>query len=294
MKYRGRFAPSPTGPLHFGSLVAAVGSHVRARARGGAWLVRMEDLDPAREVPGAADDILATLAAFGMASDEEVVFQSRRAAAYGAAFEKLRLREEIFPCWCSRTDLEATRGLHHGACVAVADPTRTPAWRVRAPEREIGFVDLLQGAQSQHLARDVGDFVIRRVEGWFAYQFAVVVDDADAGVNEVVRGSDLLDSTPRQIHLQQLLGLPTPAYMHLPLALDAQGRKLSKSDAARPVDAHDPLPALRAALAFLGMAGAARAAAARPQVLLALAAQHFDLDDLRRAATHTPAAVCKD
>jgi len=294
MRYRGRFAPSPTGPLHFGSLVAAVGSYVRARAARGAWLVRMEDLDPPREVPGAADDILATLAAFGMVSDEPVVFQSRRETAYRSAFEKLRVRAEIFPCWCSRADLEATRGLHHGACVASANPARAHAWRVRTPDREIGFVDLLQGAQSQHLARNVGDFVIRRVEGWFAYQLAVVVDDADAGISEVVRGSDLLDSTPRQIYLQQLLGLPTPSYMHLPLALDAQGRKLSKSDAARPVDSNNPMPALRAALAFLGMAGAACAPASRPEDSLVFAAQHFDLGDLCRTAMHAPAAVCKD
>jgi glutamyl-Q tRNA(Asp) synthetase len=293
MAYRGRFAPSPTGPLHFGSLVAAVGSYVRARAHDGVWLVRMEDLDPPREVPGAANDILATLGAFGMTSDEPVVFQSGREGAYQAALEQLRQGAEIFPCWCSRADLEAQGGLHRGACKAAPDPARAPAWRLRVPDERIEFVDLLQGSNGQQLAREVGDFVIRRVEGWFAYQLAVVVDDADARITEVVRGSDLLDSTPRQIYLQRLLGLPTPAYLHLPLALDAQGLKLSKSDAARPVDARDPLPALRAALAFLGMERAAHERASQPQHLLAFAAQHFDLGDLRRAATDAPAA-CKD
>ncbi len=292
--YRGRFAPSPTGPLHFGSLVAAVGSYVRARAEGGAWLVRMEDLDPPREVPGAAQDILATLTAFGMYADEPVVFQSRREAAYRDAFEQLRESGEIFPCWCSRADLETQGGLHLGACVAAPDPARTPAWRVRVPERRIEFTDLLQGPQTQHLARAAGDFVVRRVEGWYAYQLAVVVDDATADITEIVRGSDLLDSTPRQIHLQQLLGLPTPAYLHLPLALDAQGRKLSKSDAARPVDARDPMPAMRAALAFLGLDRAARESTARPERLLAFAAQHFELADLRHAAAHAPTAAAKD
>lgn len=294
MTYRGRFAPSPTGPLHFGSLVAAVGSHVRARAQGGAWLVRMEDLDPPREVPGAAQDILATLAAFGMISDEPVVFQSQREAAYRATFEQLRARTETFPCWCSRTDLEAHGGLHRGACIAAPDPARAPAWRVRVPDLRVEFTDLLQGTYAQQLVSDVGDFVIRRIEGWFAYQLAVVVDDAEAGITEIVRGSDLLDSTPRQIYLQRLLGLSTPAYLHLPLVLDAQGRKLSKSDAAQPVDPRDPLPALRAAFAFLGMTTTARESASRPQALLALAAQHFDLADLRRTAACAAQAIGKD
>jgi glutamyl-Q tRNA(Asp) synthetase len=254
----------------------------------------MEDLDPPRVVPGAADHILATLAAFGMVSDEPLVYQSRREVAYQSAFDKLRQHAEIFPCWCSRADLDTKGGLHRGACIAAPDPARTPAWRVHVPARAVSFVDLLQGPQMQQLASEVGDFVIRRVEGWFAYQLAVIVDDAEAGITEVVRGCDLLDSTPRQIFLQQLLELPTPAYMHLPLVLDAKGRKLSKSDAARPVDASDPLPALRAALMFLGMHQAANEPAPHPEGLLALAAQHFDLADLRRTAARASAATCKD
>ena len=280
MSYRGRFAPSPTGPLHFGSLVAAVGSWLRARSQNGVWLVRMEDLDPQREVPGAAQDILATLAAFGMISDEPVVWQSRREAAYDAAFSLLR--EHVFPCWCSRSDLEPQGGLHRGACIAQPAPARASAWRVRVDDREIDFVDLLQGKYSQNLLRDVGDFVVRRVEGGYAYQLAVVVDDAEAGITEVVRGIDLLDSTPRQIYLQHLLSLPTPRYVHLPLVLDRTGAKLSKSERALPIDRGDPLPALRAALEFLGLPEAARVPETRADMLLAAALQHFDLAAIRK------------
>lgn len=276
--YRGRFAPSPTGPLHFGSLVAAVGSYVRTRAQGGTWLVRVEDIDPPREVAGAAADILETLAAFGMVADEPVVYQSAREAAYRRAFAALRERDLVFPCWCSRQDLLGTDGVHRGACVAPPDRVRAPAWRLHVTDTTIRFDDLLQGPQSQKLLQEVGDFVIRRVEGWFAYQLAVVVDDADAGVTEVVRGCDLLDSTPRQIRLQQLLGLPTPAYLHLPLALDAHGAKLSKADHARPVDRSDPIPALHAALAFLGIGCAD---GGTPQAILEGAAARFEIANLR-------------
>ncbi len=293
MPYRGRFAPSPTGPLHFGSLIAAVGSFVRARARAGAWLVRIEDLDPPREVPGATEDILATLAAFGMVSDEPVVYQSQREAAYRQAFAQLRAQELVFPCWCSRSDLEARNGLHLGACVSAPDSTRAPAWRARATDRQIHFIDFLQGPQSQQLARDVGDFIVRRVEGWFAYQLAVVVDDADAGIGEIVRGCDLLDSTPRQIYLQQLLHLPTPQYLHLPLALDSDGQKLSKEFSAQPVDRNDPLPALRAALDFLGLGDAVRGVEPNPQALLARAVAHFDLSQLRKQSAFAAEADCK-
>jgi glutamyl-Q tRNA(Asp) synthetase len=264
MTYRGRFAPSPTGSLHFGSLVAAVGSWIRARSQNGSWIVRMEDLDPPREVPGAAADILTTLAAFGMESDEPVMFQSTREPAYAAAFATLRNGRHVFPCWCSRVDLEPFGGIHR-TCVVARDPARPPAWRLRD---------------------DAGDFVIRRVEGWYAYQLAVVVDDAEQGITEVVRGADLLDSTPRQIHLQHLLGLPTPTYLHLPLALDAEGKKLSKQDRARPVDRDDPLPALRAALAFLGQRVPHANDAAG---LLSKAATGFDLAALQ---TVTKSSAC--
>src|SRR5882724_2598612 len=233
MTYRGRFAPSPTGPLHFGSLVAAVGSWVRARAQGGTWLIRMEDLDPPREVPGAAADILATLAAFGMESDESVLYQNRREPAYRTAFQQLHSSNQVFPCWCSRNDLYSQAQLHRGTCVASADPARPPAWRLRVPDTTIRFNDLARGPQAQNLHDEAGDFVIRRVEGWYAYQLAVVVDDMFQGITEIVRGADLLDSTPRQIYLQRLLGFPTPTYLHMPLVVDANGQKLSKQDHAR-------------------------------------------------------------
>ncbi|GAB3783745.1 tRNA glutamyl-Q(34) synthetase GluQRS [Dyella agri] len=281
MDYRGRFAPSPTGQLHFGSLVAALGSWLRARHAGGRWLLRMEDIDPPREVPGSAAAILDALPALGFVADEPVLFQSQRLAAYDAAFERLREAGAVFPCWCSRSDLAAGAGLHRdGCCVAPPDPQREPAWRLRAPDTEIAFDDTLQGPQQQNLRESAGDFVIRRVEGLYSYQLACVVDDACQGVTEVVRGCDLLDSTPRQIWLQRLLDLPTPRYLHLPLVLDATGRKLSKSEQAWPVDPADPLPALRRALAFLGQpvpAGAVDAPA-----LLAAAALGFDPSRLPR------------
>jgi len=281
MSYRGRFAPSPTGPLHFGSLVAAVGSWLRARACAGAWVVRMEDIDPPREVPGAARDIVETLAAFGLESDEPVLHQSTRSDAYATAFEALRNAGQIFPCWCSRSDLEASGGIHFSPCRAPPDPTRAPAWRLRVPQAIVAFDDLLLGPQQQELQAAVGDFVIKRVEGWFAYQLAVVVDDAAQRISEVVRGADLLDSTPRQIHLQRLLGCPTPAYAHLPLALDADGRKLSKQDRAHPIDRADPLPALRAALRFLGL-GEHRAGSV--PLLLQDALRGFDLARIKKYA----------
>jgi glutamyl-Q tRNA(Asp) synthetase len=288
MSYRGRFAPSPTGPLHLGSLVAAAGSWLRARTRNGAWLVRMEDLDPPREVPGASADILETLAAFGLESDEPVIYQSEREPAYRAAFEQLRAGGEVFPCWCSRSDLEPARGIHRGTCVAAPDKERAPAWRVRAPDVTIEFVDAALGPQAQNLREAIGDFVVRRVEGWYAYQLAVFVDDAHQHISEVVRGVDLLDSTPRQIHLQRLLGLATPLYLHLPLVLDENGQKLSKQDRARPVDRHDPASALRVALGFLGLDDALHGVPSNCSALLNAALHCFDIARLpATAASYT-------
>lgn len=253
MKGRGRFAPSPTGQLHFGSLVAAVGSWLRAKSKGDDWLVRMEDLDRPREVPGAAADILATLAAFGLDSDHPVVVQSERVWRYERAFQQLRDAGHLYACPCSRSDLAAFNGVHPARCVRtpVQDPTAT-AWRIRTGSARIRFRDAVFGEIEQDLGRQVGDFVLRRSDGLYTYQLAVVVDDAEQGITEVVRGADLLDSTPRQIFLQQLLGYSTPNYLHLPLVLDDSGRKLSKQLRSRPVDAKDPLPVLREALKFLG------------------------------------------
>jgi glutamyl-Q tRNA(Asp) synthetase len=283
MTYRGRFAPSPTGLLHFGSLVAAVGSWLCARHAGGQWLLRMEDIDPPREVSGSAQAILAALPAFGLTADAPALFQSQRQAAYDTAFERLRAADRVFPCWCSRAQLAASDGIHRdGRCVAAPDRTRAPAWRLRVPDLTVTFDDALQGPQQQNLREVAGDFVIRRVEGYYAYQLACVVDDAFQGISEVVRGTDLLDSTARQIWLQQCLGLPTPGYRHLPLALDAQGRKLSKSQRAHPVDPLDPLPALRRALAFLDVQTPDRANDAPS--LLAAALARFDPARLPRQA----------
>ncbi|UXI70421.1 tRNA glutamyl-Q(34) synthetase GluQRS [Tahibacter amnicola] len=280
--YRGRFAPSPTGQLHFGSLVAAVGSWLRARACGGTWLIRVEDIDPPREIAGAADHILATLAAFGMTSDEPVLWQHDREVAYAQALEQLTAQGVAFPCWCSRTDLAASGGLHQGPCRAAPDPERRPAWRARVPQHRVQFDDVLYGPFGQNLAQEVGDFVIRRVEGYFAYQLAVVVDDAAQGITEVVRGADLLDSTPRQIWLQEVLALPQPAYLHLPLAMGPDGRKLSKQDRSRPVDGSDPLPALHAALAFLGVSLPAATLCRSPESVLRDAIDRFEIKAIPR------------
>ena len=250
--YRGRFAPSPTGDLHAGSLLAALGSWLYARRAGGRWLVRVEDVDRPREVAGAADRQLAALRAFGMQADEPVVRQSGRDALYREALEDLVDRGLAFPCWCSRADLAAVGGIHR-ACVRAPDASRPPAIRLRVADgTRVRFVDDVRGPQSQDVDAAVGDFVLFRADGLWAYQLAVVVDDAAQGITHVVRGADLLDSTPRQILLQQALGLPTPGYAHLPMVLDEAGRKLSKSLAAMPVDPGDPLPALRRAWAALG------------------------------------------
>ena len=248
---RGRFAPSPTGDLHAGSLLAAFGSWLMARRSGGQWWVRIEDIDRPREVPGAAGRQLAALAAFGLLPDGPVVRQSDRDGLYRAALDRLLRSGAAFACHCSRSDLAASGGIHR-RCVARARRTE-PSVRLRVPDGSVvTFDDLVCGPQQQDVARDVGDFVLRRADGCWAYQLAVVVDDADQGITEVVRGADLLDSTPRQILLQRALGLPGPRYAHLPLLLDARGRKLSKSDAAHPLDPARPLPALRAAWRALG------------------------------------------
>jgi len=255
----GRFAPSPTGPLHFGSLVAALASWLDARRHGGQWLLRMEDLDPPREVPGAADAILHTLEAFGLAWDGPVLYQSTRQAAYGAALEQLRAAGLAYDCGCTRREVaQAGRpGLdgpvYPGTCRNGLPPGKSPrAVRVRSEGAAIEFKDRQQGPIRQDVAREVGDFVIRRADGHYAYQLAVVVDDAFQGVTHVVRGADLLDSTPRQILLQRRLGLPTPAYLHHKLVLTPDGEKLSKQTHAPAVDDTNPIPALMSALEFLG------------------------------------------
>ncbi len=273
--YRGRFAPSPTGDLHFGSLLAALGSWLLARHVGGTWLVRIEDVDPPREIPGASQRQLETLDAFGLHSDEAVVRQSRRAHIYQQALDRLLRSGDAFECHCSRSDLAASGGVHRRCIARSRRPD--PAIRLRVPDGTvIAFEDAIQGTREQDLSRAVGDFVLRRAEGYWAYQLAVVVDDAEQGITDVVRGADLLDSTPRQIFLQQVLGLPTPRHAHLPLVVDVHGRKLSKSDAALPVDAGDPLPALKAAWRALGQEPGTVEAASGVAALLEQARGGFD------------------
>ena len=256
-RYRGRFAPSPTGPLHFGSLVAALASWCDARAHGGEWRVRIEDVDTVRSRGDASDSILATLAAYGFEWDGAVVRQSDRCELYQSALADLVRRKLVFACSCSRKELESVplgpggERVYPGTCrEGAAQGRHARAWRAAVSDDPIGFADRLQGWQEQQLARDVGDFVVRRADGLFAYQLAVVVDDAEQGITDVVRGADLLASTPRQIWLQRALGYPTPGYLHHPIALDAQGVKLSKQSGAPPLAA-DPLPALRKAWRFL-------------------------------------------
>ena len=257
--YRGRFAPSPTGPLHFGSLVAAVGSYLDARAAGGEWLLRMEDVDAPRTAPGAADAILHALERLGFAWDGKVVRQSRRQARYRAAFERLRLDAGVFACACTRREVaDSTLGTdgaprYPGTCRDGLPPGREArAWRLKVEPGQVCFEDALQGRICQDLAAEVGDFVVLRADGCFAYQLAVVVDDAEQGITHVVRGADLIESTPRQICLQRRLGLAQPAYLHLPAAINASGEKLSKQTRAKPIDDAHPQAALTAALDFLG------------------------------------------
>ena len=240
--YIGRFAPSPTGRLHAGSLVAAVASYLDARAHGGRWLVRIEDVDEARSAPGAADAVLDLLRQLGMHRDGEVMWQSRRGALYQAAFE--HLREASYPCGCNRREIADSRlgtapdgsAVYPGTCrqgLGAGKAMRSLRLRVPAPGEDlVCFVDRFAGPVLHYLARDAGDFVLRRADGYWAYQLAVVVDDAAQGVTDVVRGADLLDSTPRQIYLQRLLGVPTPRYLHVPVLRNEHGEKLSKQTGA--------------------------------------------------------------
>ena len=258
-RYRGRFAPSPTGPLHFGSLIAAVGSYLDARSAGGAWLVRMEDLDRRREAKGAADEILLTLEAYGFEWDGAVMRQSDRDTAYAAALERLEREGAVFPCACTRREVsDSTLGgtiepVYPGTCsngMRAGRPARSI--RLRVGDAVISFRDRLQGEIAQNLASEVGDFVVRRADGPFAYQLAVVVDDFEQGITDVVRGADLLASTPRQILLQRRLGYPNPRYLHLPVALNREGDKLSKQTHAAPLELGEGPLQLWRALSFLG------------------------------------------
>ena len=252
--YVGRFAPSPTGPVHFGTLLAAAGSYLQAKVNQGKWLVRMEDVDTTRSVDGAETDILYTLEAFGFEWDGDVVYQSKRTELYRQALDILKQDKLLFPCLCSRKQLAATgSAVYPGTCRDRTFPEkREHAVRVFVDDSMIMFHDCIVGRQQQKLSTECGDFVVKRRDGLFAYQLAVVVDDALQGITEIVRGADLLDSTPRQIYLQQLLGYPTPGYCHLPLAVGQDGSKISKSAGAAKVDIGYRQAALVHVLDFLG------------------------------------------
>jgi glutamyl-Q tRNA(Asp) synthetase len=318
-EYRGRFAPSPTGPLHFGSLVAAVGSYLDAKHHRGTWLVRMEDLDIPRCVFGAADDILRTLEAFGLHSDEPVIYQSQRTTAYEEALRQLQTCGAVYPCCCTRKEIadSALNGIegpvYPGTCRhGIPAGREGRAWRVRTTsfpsplggeglgergscrtllpspqpspckgEGVVGFDDALQGRIAQHLESEIGDFVVKRADGLFAYQLAVVVDDAFQNITHVVRGADLLASTPRQIHLQRLLGLTTPAYMHLPVAVNEAGEKLSKQTLAAPVDSSHAVITLLRVLDFLQQRLPANLAGNNVRTVLDWAVANWDATRLR-------------
>ena len=300
-EYRGRFAPSPTGPLHFGSLVAALGSYLDAKHYHGTWLVRIEDLDTPRCVAGAADDILRTLEAFGLYWDEEVIYQSQRTAAYEEALHKLQESGAAYPCCCTRREIadSALHGIegpvYPGTCRnGIPAGREALAWRlgtdlVRYPHffgnndiqnsaEVIQFDDALQGRITQNLERDIGDFVVQRADGLFAYQLAVVVDDAFQNITHVVRGADLLHSTPRQIYLQRLLGLPTPGYLHLPVVVNARGEKLGKQTLASPIDKNDAAARLFDALVFLNQRPPAELRFSKVEEVLVWAVTHWQPD----------------
>jgi glutamyl-Q tRNA(Asp) synthetase len=276
--------------LHFGSLVAAVGSFLEARTRGGEWLVRMEDLDPPRVAAGAADDILRTLAACGLEWDGQVVHQSARSDAYHSALHRLREKGLVYPCACSRREIAdsaiagAEGPVYPGTCRAGLPPGKAArALRIETRGAAIAFDDALQGQVAHDLEKESGDFVLYRADDVYAYQLAVVVDDAEQGITDVVRGADLLASTPRQIYIQQLLDLPQPRYAHLPVAVDARGEKLSKQTQARAIDAARPLPVLLAALSFLGQSPPRGLATVRE--LWAWAFENWKLGRVPRVAT---------
>ena len=283
--YIGRFAPTPSGYLHFGSLVAALASWLDARAAGGRWLVRMEDLDPPREVAGAQAAILKTLESYGLQWDGEVVYQSLRHDAYQQVIDRLLAQGLAYACTCSRKQLEPYQGIYPGTCRNAGHTIEDAAIRVRVPELLYRFEDRVQGAYSQHLGRESGDFVIRRRDGLYAYQLAVVLDDAWQGVTDIVRGADLLDSTPRHLYLQELLGLPQPRYLHVPLIIQPDGNKLGKSYRSPPLDPDQAAPLLVRALRALGQAPEADLADGSVQDVLGWGVAHWNSDAIPRVRT---------
>ena len=292
--YCGRFAPTPSGALHFGSLVTALGSFLRARSQDGRWIVRIDDLDSPRAVAGASAEILHTLDAYCLHWDDTVQYQSSQVEAYRAALHTLQERDLIYGCACSRRELgSAGQRRYPGTCRNALPAGRTArALRLRC-EGTAGFLDGLQGVHRQDLSRDVGDFVVRRADGQFAYHLAVVVDDAQSGITEVVRGSDLLACTPRQVYLHGLLGLPTPRYLHLPVAVNEARQKLSKQTRAHPLDRGRPGPSLVAALSFLRQDPPAYLSRETPGDILGWAIRHWHPERIGPArALPAPPGFC--
>ncbi|UVJ46463.1 tRNA glutamyl-Q(34) synthetase GluQRS [Pseudomonas sp. LS1212] len=283
--YIGRFAPTPSGFLHFGSLVAALASYLDARSAGGQWLLRMEDLDPPREAPGAQAAILHTLENYGFEWDGEVVYQSQRHAAYDEVIDRLFSHGLAYACTCSRKQLERHHGIYPGLCRNAGHARQDAAIRLRVPELSYHFIDRVQGLFEQHLGRKVGDFVIRRRDGLYAYQLAVVLDDAWQGVTDIVRGADLLDSTPRQLYLQELLGLRQPRYLHVPLIIQPDGHKLGKSYRSAPLQGDAATPLLLRALRALGQKPEQALAGSHPREVLAWATGHWNAGAIPRTLT---------
>lgn len=299
--YIGRFAPSPTGALHIGSLLTALASYADAKAHQGKWLVRMEDLDPAREIKGAASEILHTLEAFGFEWDDGVVYQSQRYHLYQAALDELITQNLAYPCFCSRKDWHAAASLgldgfvYNGHCrphlawqnssINARASTKQAAWRVIVPHEKIAFDDHIIGTYTQNLAHDIGDFVLLRADGYWAYQLAVVVDDAEQGITHIVRGQDLLVSTPRQIYLQRCLKKTTPQYAHLPLLVNQYGQKWSKQTLAPKLDLTQREQLLRQVMRYLNLPDAPQVNC--PQDLLTWAVQHWQIKTLSSQPIHT-------
>ena len=297
--YIGRFAPSPTGPLHFGSLVAALGSWLDARAAGGRWRVRMEDIDRPRCVPGAADAILHQLADYGLHWDGEVLYQSSRDDAYERALHWLRESGLAYPCACTRSQLASAQRnaegetIYPGTCRSgLAFGQTVRAWRVNVTGRHIQFADRVFGELAQALETEVGDFIVRRADNLFAYQLAVVVDDAFQGITHIVRGADLLWNTPRQIYLQTLFGFPTPAYAHLPIITNAAGQKLSKQTRASSLPERGQSAVLTIALQVLGHSPPSELAGAAPETLLTWASTHWRIENVPARQALAPPQGC--
>lgn len=293
MNYCGRFAPSPTGPLHFGSLVAAAASYLEARSRLGRWMLRMEDLDRPRCSAEAATAILRALEIYGFEHDGPVVWQAQRDDVYAAALEQLRAQGQVYACACTRRELADSRlgpdgaAIYPGTCRNGLPARRVArAWRARITDEALSFDDAIQGHAQCNPVSECGDFVVKRADGLFAYQLAVVVDDAEAGVTDIVRGADLFHSTPRQIILQRWLGLPTPRYAHVPVVTNAAGEKLSKQTLAQALVLDQPVPTLWQALDFLGQVPPAALRRAALPELWSWARAHWQLERIPRDMAH--------